>query len=110
MHRTRISYGGPIDDHWSWAWMRWMSTVWGLCVFTAAMSVLAVYSSWQRGIDVVDLARVLLPALGIVNIARHLKTREREPERTTPDASMRALWEVAWVLVLMILLASFTAA
>ena len=108
MHRPRIIYD-PIAHHWSHFWLRWASTVRGLCIFTAGMSILAIYSSWQRGIDVVDLALVLLPAMTIVRIARHLKAREREPGRTTPDASMVFLWEIAWVLVLIILFTAMAA-
>ena len=106
MQRTRIVYD-PIAHHWSWAWLRWAATVRGLCIFTAAMSALAVYSFWQQGIHVADMVLLLLPAMGIVKIARHLNTRGREPGRTTPDASMHVVFEAGWVFVLMILLMSF---
>ena len=110
MQHTRILYGGPIVHHWSYFWLRWMGTVRGLCIFTAAMSALAVYSFWPQGIDLaqlVQMAPVLIPVMAIVQIARHLKMREQEPGRTTPDASMQLLFELAWIFVLLILLMSF---
>ena len=105
MQRTRLIYD-PIAHHWSHFWLRWASTVRGLCVFTAAMSVLAVYLIWPQGIDLLEMAYVLVPVIAIVKIARHLKMREREPGRTTPDASMRLLFELAWIFVVLILLMS----
>ena len=107
MRRTRILYGGPLTHHWSYFWLRWTATVRGLCIFTAAMSALAFNTYWQRGVDVVNVALLLIPLLAIVRIARHLKKREREPGRTTPDASMEFLFEIAWVFVILILLMSF---
>ena len=106
MQRTRILYGGPIAHHWSWFWLRWAGTVRGLCMFTAAMSALAVYSFWPQGIYSGEMALLLIPVMAIVRIARHLKTREREPGRTTPDASMGLLFELGWIFVVMILLIS----
>ena len=107
MQRTRILYGGPLTHHWSYFWLRWAATVRGLYISTAAMTALAVYALWQQGVELVRVAVLLIPVMAIVRIARYLKTREREPGRTTPNASMEFLFEIAWIFVMLILLMSF---
>lgn len=103
MSGKRINYGGPMMEHWSHAWLRWMGTVRGLCVWTALMSILVIY---QTPLDIesmaggwVDMLPQLVLLLTVVAIARHLHTRERQREGEAPDASMRMLFETAWILL-----------
>lgn len=107
MHRKRTLYGGPIMEHWSHAWLRWMGTVRGLCVFTALMSILVVYQTWLdvrlRDASWFDMLPQLALLMIVVAIARHLHTRGREQEEA-PDASMRLLFDVAWGLLVVALI------
>ena len=109
MTRTRIVYGGPMLQHWSSVWLRWLGTVRGLCVWTALMSVVAIINVWpvvgQDGLN--DMLLLSLPVVGIIRIARHLSEREREPGLQTPDASMRVLFEIAWLLGMLLILLPF---
>ena len=105
MERRRIVYGGPMLQHWSCVWLRWLGTVRGLCAWTVLMSVVAIANVWPVGgrDGLNDVLLLSLPVFGIIHIVRHLSAREKE--RETPDASMRVLFDIAWLLgVLLILL------
>ena len=113
MNRKRVLYGGPIMQHWSHAWLRWMGTVRGLCVFTALMSILVIFQTWLNiesmaaGAWSVDLPPQFILLLTVVGIAHHLHKRERESEGEDPDASMRLLFEVAWTLLIVVMVIGF---
>lgn len=113
MRGKRINYGGPIMQHWSHAWLRWMGTVRGLCVFTALMGILVIFrtspeiGSMAAGAWLVDLLPPFILLLPVVRIAHHLHTRERESEGEGPDASMRLLFEVAWTLLIVAMVIGF---
>ena len=112
MNRKTVLYGGPIMQHWSHAWLRWMGTVRGLCVFTALMSILVFFRTRfdiesMAGPWLVNLLPQLALLLTVVRIAHHLHTQERESEGEAPDASMRLLFEVAWTLLLVVMVIGF---
>ena len=109
MSRRRILYGGPIMEHWSHAWLRWMGTVRGLCVATALIGCLVTYQTW---LDVQSMTSAswldILPQVALLSFvaraAQHLHAREREQEGEAPDASMRVLFELAWALLVIALI------
>ena len=103
MSRRRILYGGPIMEHWSHAWLRWMGTVRGLCVATALIGCLVTFQTWLDVQSAAESWLRMLPQVAlltfVVIIAQHLGTREREREEEAPDASMRLLFDLAWGLL-----------
>lgn len=108
MSRGRILYGGPIMEHWSHVWLRWMGTVRGLCVATALIGCLVTFQTWRDIQLDTESWLHMLPQVAlltfVVMIAQHLRNREREQEGETPDASMRLLFELAWGLLVIALI------
>ena len=90
---ARIQYGGPIVEHWSWAWARGLCTAPGLGAMAAVFGIIILYqvSIGREWVNiVVSLGLVALSGV----IAWHLHRREQDQGLTEPDASMRMLFNV----------------
>ena len=75
----------------------------------AVMSIPVIHRTWltigsMAGTSWADLLIQLNLLLIVVSIARHLNTRAREREWEAPDATMRMLFHVAWMILLVAIL------
>ncbi len=93
----------PLASEWACKPWRALATLRGLTVMIVLMGVwlarAASYHGWSWQ-DWLDEKFVVLSVLG--TIITHLRTREREPGLDAPDASMRVLFQVAILLIMVL--------
>ena len=99
-----MQYGPkPLIDEWAWKPWKPVSSLWGLIVMTVLMGAWLAHAASYHGCDWrywLDEKVAVLAILGA--IIRHLYTRERDAGLDVPDTSMRMLFQVAMLLIVVL--------
>ena len=93
----------PLASEWASKPWRALQTLRGLIVMTVGLAAWLALAASDRGWDWrywLDEKIIVLTALGV--IIAHLRTRERELDLAAPDASMRVLFQVAMLLIVVL--------